>query len=151
MSAAPASLEPRLLGVDYGDVRIGLAVSDDLGMLAHPLETLDRRQLPGKRALDRIAEIVISKGIAKIVLGIPLRADGSEGPAAAKVRDFLKQLRRALPETPIELVDESFTTTEAQAKLHAAGRRIKNSRSVIDQAAAVEILQAYLDGRSDPV
>lgn len=140
----PASPDicPLLLGVDYGDARIGLAISDDLGFLAHPLETIHCRQT---HPLERIAEIVQERGIAKIILGLPLRLDSTEGPAAEKVRAFAKRLSPYLASTPIEFIDESFSTIDAQSRLHEAGKNTKQSKGVIDQAAAVVILQGYLD------
>lgn len=137
------ALQPRLLGVDYGDARIGLAISDELGLFAHPLETIHCRQT---HPLERIAELVQEKAIAKIVLGLPLRRDQSEGPAAEKVRAFADRLLQELPNTiTLDWIDESFSTVEAQAHLHAVGKTTKKSKPIIDQAAAVVILQAYMD------
>ena len=134
----------RYLGIDYGEARIGLAVSDDLGMLAHPLETVAAADR--EAAIQRIVEVVEEREIQKLVVGLPLRMDGSEGSAAEKVRKFNQQLGAALKrEIPIVESDERLTTVMAMEKLHAAGRTEKNSRDRIDQAAAVEILQEYLD------
>ena len=141
------SLQPRLLGIDYGEARIGLALSDELGMFAHPLETIHCRET---HPLKRIAEIVREKKVARIVLGLPLRLDQSEGSAAEKVRAFADRLRPEIPDVPIEWVDESFSTVEAQSHLHASGKNTKQSRPVIDQAAAVVILQGYLDQQERP-
>ena len=135
-------LHPRLLGIDYGDARIGLAVSDELGFLAHPLETIHCRQ---SHPLKRIAELVDERRISKIVLGLPLRLDGTEGPAAEKVRAFAQRLLQELPDIPIDYIDESYSTMDAQQQLHASGKTTKTSKGVIDQAAAVVILQSYLD------
>ncbi|MDF1656118.1 MAG: Holliday junction resolvase RuvX [Verrucomicrobiales bacterium] len=136
----------RALGIDYGTVRIGLAVSDDLGFLAHPLETVAGDH-PDKAAIE-IARIVSERKIEDIVIGLPLHANGDEGKAVGKVRQFTELLR-----SEIELmvrwheVDERYTTMLAMEKLHSAGRNEKNSRKIIDQAAAVEILQKWLDDR----
>ena len=135
-------LQPRLLGIDYGDARIGLAVSDDLGFLAHPLETIHCRQT---HPLKRIADVVAEKQISKIILGLPLRLDSTEGPAAEKVRAFAQRLGAEVPSIPMEFVDESYSTMDAQKQLHANGKNTKNSKDIIDQAAAVVILQSYLD------
>ena len=136
----------RVLGIDYGEARIGLAVSDDLGMLAHPLETVAAADR--EAALRRIVEIVEEREIQKVVVGLPLRMDGSEGSTAEKVRRFNQQLKAALTrEVPIIESDERLTTVMAMEKLHAAGRTEKNSRDRIDQAAAVEILQEYLNSQ----
>jgi len=133
----------RLLGIDHGDARIGLAISDELGMLAHPLETLDGREK--FNALSRkIADVIASKKIERVVLGLPRNMNGTYGPAAEKVRAFADKLTEALP-VPVLLWDERMTTQQAQRSLHEAGRNVKNSRNLIDQVAAVIILQSYLD------
>ena len=137
----------RVLGIDHGGVRIGLALSDELGMLAHPLETVPGRD--NDAAIGRIAELVRERRVNTIVLGLPLRMDGSSGTAVEKVREFRAALATALPdEVNIIESDERLTTVSAWEKLHAAGRTEKNSRHLIDQAAAVEILQDYLDSQS---
>lgn len=138
------------LGIDYGTARIGLAVSDGLGMLAHPLETVPSRDLGA--ALGRIRHLVETRGIEDIVLGLPLRLDGSEGRAVGRVRAFRERLRSAFPSAlrarlRWHEVDEFLTTVEAGEKLHAAGKRGKDLPALIDQAAAVEILQRWLDER----
>ena len=135
-------LKPRILGIDYGESRIGLAISDELGMLAHPLETIHCRET---HPLDRIEAVVAEKQVSKIVLGLPLSLNETEGTSAQKVRAFRERLNARLPEMVIELVDERYSTVEAQQKLRALGKTTKNTRGVIDQAAAVEILQGYLD------
>jgi putative holliday junction resolvase len=138
----------RAMGVDYGTARIGLAVSDDIGMLAHPLETVPAAD--PEKAARRIAELVELRKIEHLIIGLPLHMDGGEGAAVEKVRRFMKRLRPLLNETvAIYEVDERLTTTSAMEKLHAAGRNTKNSRKIIDQAAAIEILQGWLDLRAD--
>lgn len=141
---------PRVLAIDFGTVRHGTAVSDELGMLAHPLETVPARE--DKAAFRRIAEIVTERRIETVVLGIPVRLNGEEGTAAARVRAWGERLRKALPSTlRWAEVDECLTTAAATAKLREAGRTAKQSRAIIDQAAAVEILQDYLDRQSPPL
>lgn len=136
----------RLLGIDFGDARIGIAGSDEIGLMAHPVETIQVRQVDDPVA--RIAEICQRRRVEQVVVGMPYRLDGSEGPAAEKVRRFIEKLRAGLPgEIGIVTHDERLTTVEAQAKLHAAGRNTKSSREVIDQAAAVVILQHYMDAQ----
>lgn len=138
----------RAMGVDYGTVRIGLAVSDDIGMLAHPLETVPA--LDPDKAARRIAELVLLRKIQHLVIGLPLHMDGGEGAAVDRVRRFLKRLCPLLDEAVVVYeVDETLTTVSAMEKLHAAGRNAKNSRKIIDQAAAIEILQGWLDRRAD--
>ena len=136
----------KALGVDYGEVRIGIACSDDLGMFAHPLETV---QACEANPIARIAEIVAQRAIEIIVIGMPRSLDGSYGKAAQKVSDFVDKITSAMPTIKVVTQDERLTTILAQQKLHDAGHTIKSSRHLIDQAAAVEILQSYLDGKKD--
>ncbi|MEM7387123.1 MAG: Holliday junction resolvase RuvX [Verrucomicrobiota bacterium] len=132
-----------LLGIDYGQARMGLAVSDDLGMLAHPLETIDLTK--GINPLSRISEIAEERGITALILGIPYSSDGSIGPSAKKVLEFRKRLEEAMPHLAIHEVDESHTTKEAYERFREAGKREIQARKRIDQAAAVLILQSFLD------
>lgn len=135
-----------VLGIDHGDARIGVAVSDSLRFLAHPLETVAAQ--PAAAALARLAELFHHRGAGEVVLGLPIRQDGTEGPSAEKVRAFAATLAAALPAgTPIHLQDEYGTTKEAAAHLRAAGRKASTHRPVIDQAAAAVILQEWLDAR----
>jgi len=139
----------RLLGIDYGEARIGVAGSDEIGLMAHPVETVHVRQVADP--LSRLAEICEQRRAELVVVGMPYRMDGTAGSAAEKVERFIKRLRKVLPEeVGIVAYDERLTTVEAQAQLHAAGRTVKNSRDVIDQAAAVVILQHYMDAHPDP-
>lgn len=133
----------RILGIDHGDARIGLALSDELGMLAHPLETLDGRD-KFKATARKLADLIALKKIERIVIGLPRNMNGTYGPAADKIRDFTEKLKPLIA-IPIILWDERMTTQQAQRNLHEAGRTVKNSRQIIDQAAAVIILQSYLD------
>ncbi|MDR3402453.1 MAG: Holliday junction resolvase RuvX [Chthoniobacter sp.] len=135
----------RALGIDHGDARIGLAISDDLGMLAHPLETIYLKEVADPVA--HIAAVVTSRDIGHIVLGLPRNMDGSYGPASEKVRAFAEKLRTACP-CPVKLWDERLTSVAAQRSLHEAGRNVKNSREVIDQVAAQLILQGWLDSQA---
>lgn len=131
----------RCLGIDFGSSRIGIAISDDLGMLAHPLETI----LNDPAFLPRLQKIVLEKGVSGIVVGIPRNMDGSYGPAAEKAKLFFSQLKSEFPDLRLIAWDERLTTVEAQRLLHAAGRDVKKSRPVIDQVAAQVLLQSYLD------
>lgn len=138
----------RLLGIDFGQARIGVAGSDEIGLMAHPVETIHVREVADP--LARIGEICAQRRSEVVVVGMPFRLDGSAGTAAEKVDQFIKKLRKVLPdEVGIVTHDERLTTVEAQAQLHAAGRTVKNSREVIDQAAAVVILQHYMDAHPD--
>ena len=131
------------LGIDLGSARVGLALSDDLGMLAHPLETI---QVKGAGDLAAyVAGIVRRENVSVVVIGLPRNMDGSHGPAAAKTREFGEKLRVKTPGCEIRYWDERMTTMAAQKALHEMGRNVKKSRQVIDQVAAQMILQGYLD------
>lgn len=135
------------LGIDYGDARIGIAATDPLGILAHPVETIPAAGDP----IARIAELTAQRGIKTLVLGIPLRLDGSEGTAAQKIREFGGRIEERIPGVPLVYVDETLTTVAASQKLHEAGRNTKKQRRVIDQAAAVEILELWLAENPNPM
>jgi len=129
------------LGVDVGSVRIGVARSDPSGMLATPVETVKR----GRGDLDRIAVIAAEHEAIEVVVGLPTSLSGREGPAARLARDFATLLAGRLAPTPVRLFDERLTTVAAQQGLRASGMRGKKQRGVIDQAAAVVLLQDALD------
>lgn len=141
MTTDPPNSPHPALGIDHGDARIGVAATDDFGILAHPVETIDRAKTD---PVSRIAELVERRKIRTLVVGLPLRMDGSEGDSAAKVRAFADLLRERLPAIPLVFTDESLTTSAAAAKLREAGRKTKQQKSVIDQAAAVEILTTWM-------
>jgi putative Holliday junction resolvase len=131
---------PRL-GVDVGDVRIGVASSDPSGMLATPVETVAR----GDGDLRRLAALAEELGVIEVVVGLPRSLSGGEGPAAAKVRAFAAQLARAVAPVAVRLCDERLSTVSAEAVLRDQGRKGRKRRAVVDQAAAVVILQHALD------
>ena len=130
------------LGIDHGEARIGIAATDPLGILAHPVETIDVRKTD---PIARIAVLAASRSIRTLVLGLPLRIDGSSGSAAEKVRKFGDKIAKRIPDLPLVYVDEAYTTMDAAAKLHEAGRNAKRQKAVIDQAAAVAILEAWME------
>ena len=132
MNSFPSTNPHPALGIDHGEARIGVAATDPSGILAHPVATIDRRKMD---AVERIADVVAARGIRTLVVGLPLRMDGSEGTSATKVRAFAGLLRERLPDLPLVFVDESLTTTSAAAKLHQAGRNARQQKSLIDQAA----------------
>ena len=134
----------RTLGIDVGEARIGLAVSDELGMLAHPLETVHVKE---GNPIKRVAEVIQRDKIATVVVGLPRNMNGTYGPAADKVREFAAKLQALIP-CSVKFWDERLTTVAAQKQLHEAGRNVKNSRAVIDQVAAQLILQGYLDSQA---
>lgn len=129
------------MALDYGTVRIGVAASDACGILAYPLETIQQHQ---GDPIERIKALCTQHHIKTLVLGLPIRYDGTEGTAAERVRAFGEQISAALPEMPLLYEDEFLSTATAQDKLRAAGKKAKNQRSIIDQAAAVEILQSAM-------
>lgn len=126
------------LACDVGSVRIGLARSDPHGLLAVPL--------PAARAddPDGVLAVIAELEPIEVIVGLPISLDGSEGPAAERARAWAGALQ-ARTEVPVRLCDERLTTVEAQRGLHAAGRTTRTSRSVIDSASAVILLQADLD------
>jgi putative Holliday junction resolvase len=135
----------RVLALDLGTKRIGVAVSDPTGTLASPLEVLTRS---GDRALDhqRIGQLVADTGAERVVVGLPLSLDGSIGPAAAAVLEEVHELAAALG-VPVETYDERLTTVTADRALSERGLRAEARRRVVDKAAATVLLQAWLDGR----
>jgi putative pre-16S rRNA nuclease len=137
------------LGIDVGQVRVGVAISDPDGILASPLVTL-RRDLTateGKIPEDiaEIARLVRTHESVGVVVGLPIRLSGEEGPAASGVRAYSEQLDFAIRPVPISLTDERMTTVVASRRLAERGVKGKRQRAVVDQAAAVEILQRWLD------
>lgn len=130
------------LACDVGTVRIGLARSDARRTLAVPMDAVRA----GDGAVDAVLAAADEAEAVAIVVGLPLRMDGTEGPAAEKARTWADMLaaRTALP---VRLVDERLTTVQAQRGLHAAGRTVKTSRAVIDSASAQVLLQACLDAK----
>ncbi len=133
------------IGIDPGDARIGVARSDPSGFLATPVETVRR----GKGDLARIARILRDEAeestVLEVVVGLPRSLAGGEGPAAAKVRAFAAGLAARVAPVPVRLVDERMTTVSAEAMLRDQGRKGGKRRAVVDQAAAVLILQYALD------
>ena len=130
-----------ILAIDHGEARIGLAATDEFGIGTHPVETIDCRKT---EIIPRILEVIAERKIQAVVLGLPLRMDGSEGTSSKKIRKFGKELRTNLGGIPLTLFDERFTTVTASEKLRSAGRKAKQQKDVIDQAAALEILKDYL-------
>jgi len=134
----------RWFGIDFGEARTGVAISDPLGSFAIPFRTLPG----GRQTLAPLVAAARQEGVAGVVLGLPKNMDGTLGPAAEKVQQFAEQLRAALPEIEIVLWDERMTTLEAQKRLHEAGKNTRSSRKIIDQVAAQILLQNYLDAQT---
>ena len=134
------SIRRRILGIDLGRARIGVAVSDELGMLAHPVETI-----PAKGdAVRRIAELVREKNAERVVIGLPRHMNGSVGIGAAEALAFAEKLRTSVS-CEVITWDERMTTMAANRALRDSGQKTRNSRGVVDQVAAQMILQGYLD------
>jgi putative Holliday junction resolvase len=129
------------LGVDVGDVRIGVSASDPSGVIAVPVETVRR----GHGDLARLAELADEHAAIEIVVGLPLSLSGLEGPAAAKAREVAAEIASTVAPVPVRLVDERMTTVTAERVLRDRGRKGAKRRAVVDQAAAVVILQHALD------
>jgi putative pre-16S rRNA nuclease len=132
-----------ILALDFGRARIGVAISDQLQLLAHPLETIPTSE----QAASRIAEIVRERKIDHVVAGMPRQMNGEMGPAATEVLQFMEKLRAILP-CPVVSWDERLTTAAAHRALRDAGKKTRHTRHYVDQVAAQMILQSYLDRRA---
>jgi len=140
---------PRILGIDYGERRIGLALSDPTATIAQPLPTLTRRR--GKRPpVQAIAEIVRTNDVAHVVIGLPLTLAGDENEWTAEVRAFGNALAERAG-VPVTYIDERFTSVRAEQAVRASGlkRSQREEKARVDAAAAILILQAFLDRRAD--
>jgi putative Holliday junction resolvase len=133
----------RILGIDFGKARIGAAISDELQLLAHPLETIPANE----QAASRVAEIVREKKVDHVVAGMPRQMNGQLGVAATEVLQFVEKLRAILP-CPVVTWDERLTTAAANRALRDAGKKTRHTRGYVDQVAAQIILQSYLDRRA---
>jgi putative Holliday junction resolvase len=137
------------LGVDVGKVRVGVAVCDPDGILATPLLTLQRdpategERVPGD--ISEIARLIDEYQAREVVVGLPVNLAGREGPAALEVRAYVDRLAGAIAPVPVRLADERMSTVVASRRLSERGVRGRRQRAVVDQAAAVEILQSWLD------
>jgi putative holliday junction resolvase len=130
------------LAIDWGTARIGVAASDASGVLAYPVATVPA----GPQEVERLAALVAEYDPVEVLVGLPRRLAGDEGPAAAFVRERAGLLARRLGSAPaVRLVDERLTTVTAQRRLHSAGRNTRRQRAIIDAAAAVAILEGALD------
>ncbi|GAA4789513.1 MULTISPECIES: Holliday junction resolvase RuvX [Streptomyces] len=133
----------RRLAIDVGDARIGVASCDPDGVLATPVETVPGRDVPA--AHRRLRVLVEEYEPVEVVVGLPRSLSGGEGPAAKKVRAFARTLAQGVAPVPVRLVDERMTTVTATQGLRASGVKSRKGRSVVDQAAAVVILQNALE------
>lgn len=137
----------RRLGVDVGSVRVGVALSDPSPILASPLVTLSRDEVSDSD-IDRLAELVSDNDVVEVVVGLPRTLAGRHGTAAELARDYSERLASRLATVPVRLSDERLTTVSATRMLSDRGVKGRKQRAVVDQAAAVEILQGWLDARS---
>lgn len=136
---------PRIVAVDPGNRRVGLAVSDPLGLFAQPLGTFSPDE-----AVERLRQFHAEHGIARLLVGWPLTLDGEEGEAVERVRPYFNRLRNAFPGVPVEPWDERFSSQRAAELLVNAGvrRKARAEKGRLDQAAAAVLLQEYLDEQS---
>lgn len=148
----PAEWRPGVrIGVDVGRVRIGLAASDPDGLLATPVRTVSRvAKGTGKgggadSGLDEIADVVREYEAVEVIVGLPVTLGGQERQAAGEVRQYAQELARKVAPVPVRLADERMSTVVATRRLSERGVRGKRRRTLVDQAAAVEILQGWLD------
>lgn len=134
----------RVLGVDPGEARVGVAVSDELGVLASPLETIFARKIP---PAERIAELARAWKVEAVVVGVPRHMNGTYGSSARHALALIEAIK-AQGIGPVHAWDERLSTAEAQRSLREAGRDSKQAKPVLDQAAACLILQSWLDARA---
>jgi putative Holliday junction resolvase len=142
---APPGAAARILAIDYGSRRIGLAVTDELGLTAQGLPTLYRTNK--RNDLDHLRRTIKSCGIGEIVVGLPLRMSGEAGTQSEKVQEFAEELRRRF-KLPVHLFDERLTSVEANRVLDESEIGLQRRKQVVDQLAAVLILQAFLESRA---
>lgn len=135
----------RILGLDYGTRRIGVALSDELGLIAQPLEFIPAE--PFAALLERLRELIRQREVMLLVVGLPRNMDGSYGPAALAVQEFVTVLRDAVA-IPIRTWDERLTTAQANRALIEADVKRRQRREKVDQTAAAILLQSYLDAQS---
>jgi putative holliday junction resolvase len=133
----------RILALDPGTVRVGVALSDELGVIAQPLEFIPAE--PFARLLERLKQLLAEKQVELILVGLPRNMDGSYGPAALKVQEFVAALKTAVP-TPIKTWDERLTSAQANRLMTEANVRRDKRKVKVDQMAAAILLQSYLDG-----
>jgi putative Holliday junction resolvase len=132
----------RILAIDYGTKRIGIAISDPTGTLASPLETIPA--YPFERFVDRLKQIILEKEVSLILVGMPRSLNGQYGESANRVLDFVNVLKAAVT-VPVKTWDERLTTVQAQRSMHDAGGKTKDFRQKLDSMAAAVLLQSYLD------
>ena len=135
----------KILAIDHGDKRMGIAASDPLGMMAHPLEFIPSE--PFDEFLIRLKEILAERETEQIIVGMPRNMDGSIGPQALKVEDFVAVLKKSVT-VPVRTWDERLTTVVAEDKLREAGVNMRDAKKKVDASAAAVMLQDYMDSLS---
>ena len=130
----------KYLGLDIGTVRVGVSITDPSGSIAFPMSTF-----PFDVAIDEIAKVIEIEGIDQIVVGVPYKLSGKSGQSVELVESFLTKLLLEKPEVTVHKVDERFSTSLAEKQLKSTNRSASKSRDIIDQLAAVNILQTFLD------
>jgi putative Holliday junction resolvase len=132
----------RILALDHGTVRVGVAVSDELQLIAQPLECIPAEPFDG--FIDRLRKILEEKPAELVLVGLPRNMDGTAGPAAAKVQEFVARLKTVIP-VPVRTWDERLTSVQAHRMLRQAGHNAKQQKGKVDASAAAILLQSYLD------
>ena len=135
----------RILAIDHGTKRMGIAISDELGVIAQPLEFILAE--PFAEFLSRLREIIRDQQVELILVGMPRNMDGSYGPAALKVQEFIAVLKASVT-IPIKPIDERLTSVQAHRLLSEAEVRGRQRKGKVDKSAAAVLLQGYLDGRT---
>lgn len=135
----------RVAALDFGQARIGVAVSDELGLLAHPRPFIPSK--PPERALAQLVSLVRAEGIGHFLVGLPRHLSGQEGASAVVARKFARAVEKATGVT-VELVDERLSTVEAHARLRESGHDSRAAKTRVDSAAAALLLQAWVDARA---
>ncbi|MDQ2087292.1 Holliday junction resolvase RuvX [Herbivorax sp. ANBcel31] len=138
----------RIMGIDYGDSRIGIAISDALKLTAQGIETIKWNQ-GIKEPLKRISNLIVEYNIEKVIVGFPKNMNGTVGPRGEKTLEFIKNLEKRINGIEIVLWDERLTTVAANRTMREMGVKKTNKKKVVDQIAAVYILQGYLDSQSN--
>ncbi|MEP7050989.1 MAG: Holliday junction resolvase RuvX [Pseudomonadota bacterium] len=137
----------RAAAVDLGKVRVGLAIADELGLMAHPRPYLDGRDQ--RRVVSDLARLALAEGITLFLIGLPRHLNGKEGPPAQRARRFAEALEKRTA-ARVELIDEWLSTKEAHARLRENGTTTREARERVDSAAAAVLLQSWLDGQRAP-
>nr|WP_204261852.1 Holliday junction resolvase RuvX [Blastococcus saxobsidens] len=148
LKVPPRRARGRVLGIDVGTVRVGLALSDPTGTLASPLETL--RRAKDRSDLDRLVTLVVEHEVTEVVVGEPRHLSGASGASAVDAGNYAQELADRIADVPVHMIDERLSTVTAASHLREGGIDSRRQRPVIDQAAAVVILQQYLDSRRAP-